>query len=630
MASNINDRFVDPNSSGRPVPTTLTAEKQVADGSITCASLSGWATDTAVHFVIYETDTDGNKIAGTQSDWKGIVSGSTINTLTLTGGTDQVYPVGATVVASPTAGWGSDLVTGLLVEHDQDGTHGDVTATSVTTADATITNLTATNLTISGTANSAGWSPLGQTPNTITNNGNRSYDLVFNSVDLTGTLSEGMRMKFTRTVTAPTQSTELNGTTQYWSKSSPAGTTFTDDFCAGAWVYLTSYGSPASAIISRYNGTSGWSMYLNGSGQVTLQGNNASGSNFSYVQSSQSVPLNRWVYVSAQLDMSAFTATTTTSYVMIDGVDVPAAVTRGGTNPTALVQAGDLQVGAENGATNPFTGKLAQVWYSSAKITQANQKLIYSQGITTADTATYSMVSAFSFNGVATDLNTTNANNLSAVASAGYTTDSPFASGSRAYETAGTTDYAVVAAKPTFSTNTTVTVQVPEGCAIPTSGGVSAVSYSTQSKPYGFPSDSGRWEILSLIKTDIAQTNPVAATYYFSGMANLTAPVGPWEYSYSVVCQVIASAVPATGVWSVRVSPTNSTSAIDTDLTSTNYYLGGTTANIVLPITKAKSYRLTSSQVFGLYMYNESTTTGSMAINSARGTGILKLTPNFL
>lgn len=140
MAASITDHYIDPNSSGRPVPTTLTAEKQVADGSITCASLSGWATDTAVHFVIYETDTDGNKVAGTQSDWKGIVSGSTINTLTLTGGTDQVYPIGATVVAAPTAGWGSDLVTGLLVEHEQDGTHGDVTATSVTTSGAVLTS----------------------------------------------------------------------------------------------------------------------------------------------------------------------------------------------------------------------------------------------------------------------------------------------------------------------------------------------------------------------------------------------------------------------------------------------------------------------------------------------------------
>jgi len=151
MAASITDKFVDPNSSGRPVPTTLTAEKQVADGSITCASLSGWATATAVHFCIYETDTDGNKVAGTQSDWKGIVSGSTINTLTLTGGTDQVYPIGSTVVAAPTAGWGSDLVTGLLVEHDQDGTHGALTAASVVSAGAvTGTTVTGTSVVSSG------------------------------------------------------------------------------------------------------------------------------------------------------------------------------------------------------------------------------------------------------------------------------------------------------------------------------------------------------------------------------------------------------------------------------------------------------------------------------------------------
>lgn len=375
-------------------------------------------------------------------------------------------------------------------------------------------------------ASLTGWLNLGATPNTVTYNGNRSYDLVFNSNDLTDTLSEGMRLKLTRTTTAPTQSTSLNGTTQYWSKSSPAGTTFTDDFCAGAWVYLTSYA--ICGIVSRRNGTEGWQLNLNASGQVEFKGFNASLSNVSTVTSSQSIPLNKWVHIAAQLDMSAFTATTTTSYIMIDGVDVPASVTRGGTNPTALVQAGNLEIGSV-AAASFFPGKIAQAWYSSAKITQANIRTFMSQGITSSDISTHSIVSAFSFNGVATDINTTNANNLSASGSAGYTSDSPFASGSRAYDTAGTTEHAVISTKPTFSTNTTVTVQVPEGCAIPTSGGVNAVSYSTQAKPYGFPSDTGRWSVSTLTYAIAYRASPVAATWYTPTQGKITLPVGSWQ-----------------------------------------------------------------------------------------------------
>lgn len=40
----------------------------------------------------------------------------------------------------------------------------------------------------------------------------------------------------------------------------------------------------------------------------------------------------------------------------------------------------------------------------------------------------------------------------------------------------------------TFSTNTTYTIQVPEGETLPTTGGIGTVSYSTQANPYGIPS----------------------------------------------------------------------------------------------------------------------------------------------
>jgi hypothetical protein len=361
------------------------------------------------------------------------------------------------------------------------------------------------------------------TVSSVTANGNRSYTINFAS-DYSTTLSPGMRLKTTRTVAAPTQCTSLNGTTQYYSKSSPSGMTFTDDFTVSAWIKVSSYAT--GIIASRYNGTSGWQFYLNASGQLFLMGLNAGAANTSYVNSYQSVPLNKWVHVSAQLDMSTFTATTTTSYVMIDGVNVPALVTRTGTNPTALIQAGDLQIGAANGAATFFPGKIAQVAIYSAKVTQATILASMNQTLTGSET---SLVSAYTFNNSINDLSA-NANNLTAQGSAVATNaDSPFG-----YQAGGTIsstlDYAII----TNIATTAVTVQVPEGCTIPTTGGVAGVSYSTVKTPYGFPGDKSKWNILTIIKTDHNNGASTADVYYNVGSISLAVPSGAFELKANI------------------------------------------------------------------------------------------------
>lgn len=362
----------------------------------------------------------------------------------------------------------------------------------------------------------SGWASLGFTPDTVTYNGNRSYDLVFNSTDLTDTVSPGMRLRTTRTVTAPTQCTDLeSSSSQYWSRASGSltGITFTDDFVVSAWVKLESYAD--MSLVSRYNGASGWTLDILSTGQVRLRGRNASSANFSDVLSYQSLPLNKWVHVAVQLDMSAFTATDTTSYIMIDGVNVPSAVSRSGTNPTALVQAGNLEIGASNGGTLPFDGKIAQVAIYSAKVTQANIRATIGQTLSGSET---SLIGAWTFNGNGNDSDS-NGNNLTAQGSATATNaDSPFSLGADLVSgyTDGTTDFAIVT-KTAFSTNTTLTVQVPEGCTIPTSGGVSAVAYSTQKSPYGFPQFTNvlaKSEIrATTTATTIAQLNGYSITF---------------------------------------------------------------------------------------------------------------------
>lgn len=369
------------------------------------------------------------------------------------------------------------------------------------------------------TTSPQGWTSVAGSISGATYNGNRSYTLT-TSTDQTAVVSPGMRLRTTRTVLAPTQSTSLNGTTQYYSKTTPAGMTFTDDFVVSAWVKLSSY--QASSIITRYNGTSGWTLQVDSSGRPNLYGYNAASGNNSGVISYQSLPLNKWVHVTAQLDMSAFTATPTTSYIMFDGVDVPASVTRAGTNPTALIQAGDLQIGATNGSVF-FPGKIAQAAVFSAKVTQATMRGYISQGLAGTET---SLISAYSFNNSFTDLNTTNANNLTANGSAVATNaDSPF--GGQANGTISSTlDYGIV---QTVSASTIV-VQVAEGCTIPTSGGVASASYSTYKMPFGFPGQKGKWSVELWSLSSYNRGATVSGAYYMNHL--ITIPIGEWAVGF--------------------------------------------------------------------------------------------------
>lgn len=149
----ITDYFNNATVSTRPDAGALTAQKLIGAASITVDTTAGWPqSPDAVHFVIYQVDASGNKVAGTQTDWKGIVTSSTaIGSLTLKAGTDQVYPVGSKVIATPTGAWADDIITGLLAEHKQTGLHGAITADSVTVATGKITTTAVGKLEDAGT-----------------------------------------------------------------------------------------------------------------------------------------------------------------------------------------------------------------------------------------------------------------------------------------------------------------------------------------------------------------------------------------------------------------------------------------------------------------------------------------------
>lgn len=470
----------------------------------------------------------------------------------------------------------------------------------------TIPNLSVGNLTVTSgfTLNTQGttsdWNLSAVAVNSVTYNGNRSYTLTYAST-AAGFLAPGSRIRTTRSVAAPTQCTNLNGTTQYYSRASANvnGMTFTDTFTVMAWVKLTSYAS--ATIFSRYS-TTGWALQISSAGVINIYGKGTNDRNYSAYQS---LPLNKWVHVAASMQMS-----TGTAVLYIDGVVVPGALS--GTGGTSITQAGDINVGALNGSSY-FPGKIAQAAVFSAVLTGATIRSYIAQGLSGSET---SLVSAYSFNGVITDSNA-NANNLTAQGSAVATNaDSPF-SQSASGVPGGSYDYGLVMSVST----TTVVVQVPEGNTIPTTGGVSASHYSGLKAPFNMPISTIRWEITTLVKVDLTQSSPVQNTWYnltttsgTSGGFVLNIPIGDWTYGYEAGIYVANATNAPNG--QVTLSTANNTES-DSRLTSS--VASGITGANAYNITKFKAENRLSLLSATAYYYNVKSTSAAATSINVRG-----------
>lgn len=598
MAASKNDLA---QKTGASTVTTLAAPgKAMSATSITVGSTTNYPTDTGITIAIRVVDSNGELVAGTYTEWSAIVtSGTTLGIDAVpVYGSDQVYAAGSTTqVYIPVSAYSHNrLITAFTAEHSQlDGTHTDITADSI----VVLGDVEAASFTLTGAGGDNGWSTGLPAPNTVTYNGNRSYDLVFNSTDLTDTVSEGMRLRTTRTVSAPTQCADLeSGSSQYFSSASAglAGMTFTDDFTCMAWIKPESYG--LMMIEARDNGTNGWAFYLNASGQLVIAGQTAGNdSSTTY----QSVPLGKWTHVAATLDSSGATST-----MYIDGVLVPSTYTNGA--GTTITQGGDFYVGRNNGG-NYFDGKLAQVAVFSSVLSASTIRSYMSQGLAGTEST---LVSAYSCNNSLLDLNTTNNNDLTANGGAAMTNvDSPFGN-----YLGGTLDYGIIT-KTAFSTNTTLTVQVPEGCTIPTSGGVSAVSYSTQSVPYGFPRAEGRWIVEYLQNADRLQNAPAGSTYYNLG-GYLTVPVGTFKVGFNGAYSVDRTVAADLGM---NATLSTSASAIG-DLRLTGAAYGNSTLNLFTNIQRELTLTNSATAPYYLNVSYIGTAPTNLTVRGGGGYGV--------
>lgn len=327
-----------------------------------------------------------------------------------------------------------------------------------------------------------GWQTLSATLSTSTgyNKGNRFFDIT-TSVDLTSVLSPGMKLKITRGTSPSTQCADLEASsTQYANRTSASvsGITFTDDFTVEAWIKIESYGSNMT-IISRQSSTNGWNMYVNSTGNLIIQGVNAS--SVRAYQSYGALPLGRWVHVAATLDMSAGAYT-----MYFDGVSNTAASIAA--SPSSLVQAGDLSIGTYNGTTNPFDGKLADVrlWNVVRTATQIQDNMC--QALVGNET---NLVGYWKLNGNFND-STSNANHLTGQNSAVATnSDNPW----------GSSEYCSVITV----TASTITVHGGQNSTIPNMT-LSSPYYSVHENPFGLPEGLARNRLLGIAQLCGAQT----------------------------------------------------------------------------------------------------------------------------
>lgn len=374
-----------------------------------------------------------------------------------------------------------------------------------------------------------GWEVAPYTFTTVSgyNKGNREFDIKVAGSDLTGIYSKGQRLRFTRGTTPGTQCADFaSASSQYASRASGSVTgtmsTVTDDITVEAWVKFKGLQGTDAAIVSKSDANSGFWFGTNTAGQITLSGSNAAAGNYRRVVSKHTIQSQVWLHCAAALDMSGWT--TATNVIWLNGISVPVTLLSAGTNPTAFVNAGPLQLGGLNSGvfSNVYVSDV-RIWNILRTSTQIRDNMYNSLVGTETNLIAY-----FKLQGNFND-STTAANNLTGSGGAAATTaDYPYT----------ITEYAIITKVTYGAPDTTITVISPEGGGIPNQT-LTAPYYSAQKTPFGFPTADYKWTITMFSKEDKTQASPVSGTWYnpsavsgtsFGAFINL--PTGDWDIGY--------------------------------------------------------------------------------------------------
>ena len=562
--------------------TTLASTVSAGATTVPLNSVAGFTNGEIVVFVVDPSNESKKQTFTGTID----TSGVQVTSVVWTAGTNVDHTAGATVVDYASATHISMMTKGILVHANQDGT----LKTSTVQDALGVTTLP-----------SGGWDVLnGGTAPTVGTGatlGNRSFDLTFASVDLSSTLSPGMRIKLDRNTTPSTQCADFeSSSSQYASKSSPTGITFTDDFTCEAWVKLESY-VQGGIVTRRDSSTAGWSLALGDSGQIII-GSLRIASNNRFVTSYQSIPLGKWVHIAATMNNS-----TNTHTIYIDGVSVPFSVSTNGTI-TALVQAGDVAIGRRDASGYYFDGEISDVRVWSAIRTQTEIQDNMYQALVGNETG---LVGYWKLNGDFTD-ETSNSNDLTASGGVVATTaDNPF----------NATEYGVITSV-SYSTNTTVNVFCPEGYGIPNET-LTNPFYSTQSVPFGFPKDK------PFALYTLGASDQTLGSGYGSLTYTIVLSPGTWELYFSAYCSISAASNLTQG-WDIGLS-TSTSDLTHVGLQSRTLHLvesyaatGGLTKTVTMNSTATDFVTVDSTTTFTLVGRRVGTVSATLAATTIPAT----------
>lgn len=435
---------------------------------------------------------------------------------------------------------------------------------------ATLTNKTLDDPTVKSWD---GWQPLDATISVASgyNQGNKSF-VLDTDTDLRDEFSKGARFKVGRSIAAPTQAISLNGSTQYGSKSSPSGITFTDDFTVEMWIKVDSYNSVQQKIMGRGSGSDSWFVPIT-NGLVGLW---AYDSVWDGITTISPIPLGRWVHFAAWINFSA-----QTGGIYIDGLSV------GVTNDihgdvSSVPQVGNLEIGRYARQTGQyFDGELADVrLWSDIRTPTEIQDNMYQQLVGNEA----NLVGYWKLNGDWND-SSSNANHLTPNGSPTFVTDNPMKD----------TEYGIV----TDVTSTQITVFTGTNYSIPNMT-LNSPHFSVEKAPQGFPLDKDKWVVSAVLNTNSTKGSGIStSSWYNTSGLFLSVPVGAWELSFSGTVQVSASSSVTYGKFTLS---TSTSSESDPTLTAFvgNQITGATTVLAFQTTGRRKMLTLSSRTTYYL------------------------------
>lgn len=144
MAAANTDKFMEVGSPGTATTLSSPGYTSGVSTSITVGSTANWPTATGIVFAIDEATTNSAgeevRVDGTYNEFIGTVASATsiTNVDYVAGDAERTYAAGATtrVYLPVSATRENRLAQGMVVEHDQDGTHGAITTASINNAGA--------------------------------------------------------------------------------------------------------------------------------------------------------------------------------------------------------------------------------------------------------------------------------------------------------------------------------------------------------------------------------------------------------------------------------------------------------------------------------------------------------------